>query len=382
MENKCLQIVDGDCGFACLKMMLSYYHKDKNYLYLPQDLNKNNYSFLEIIDIAKKYNLFLKGYEIVDLTLLRSFPCIAQIKENNKYHFVIVEKIKKGYVYLYDPKLKERVLTLENYKSISMNNYLLFSNVDKINNRFKRSINTSIYDLLSIIVLLFQMFSLFILSFNVESFNFNILIGGLIFIFSYISIKIINIITLKHFDNNYIYKIIDKLKDKDSKYIKSLYELKSLIFLNKQNSILLGLLISLSVFILLINDYKNIISLIIIISLIFIKNMILKLFLLPIKEKINQCELSDNNYLSNYKKADKLSYKYSILYLIINSGIFIIMCLCSIIISIINNNFSPLIIYICLYQIVVDHLEKLINKNDDEIKKRECIYYSLLELYK
>ena len=67
MENKCLQIVDGDCGFACLKMMLSYYHKDKNYLYLPQDLNKNNYSFLEIIDIAKKYNLFLKGYEIVDL---------------------------------------------------------------------------------------------------------------------------------------------------------------------------------------------------------------------------------------------------------------------------------------------------------------------------
>ena len=33
------QLGEQDCAFACLKMMLANYQKDKNYLYLPNPSN-------------------------------------------------------------------------------------------------------------------------------------------------------------------------------------------------------------------------------------------------------------------------------------------------------------------------------------------------------
>ena len=59
MKYQCLQLTNYDCGFACLKMILANFHYDENYLFLKQNLNKKNYSFLELTNIAKDHNLTL-----------------------------------------------------------------------------------------------------------------------------------------------------------------------------------------------------------------------------------------------------------------------------------------------------------------------------------
>ena len=66
MKYQCLQLTNYDCGFACLKMILANFHHDENYLFLKQNLNKKNYSFLELTNIAKDHNLTLKGYEAME----------------------------------------------------------------------------------------------------------------------------------------------------------------------------------------------------------------------------------------------------------------------------------------------------------------------------
>ena len=38
------QLNEKDCGFASLKMLLAFYSKNKEYLYLKQDLDRENYS--------------------------------------------------------------------------------------------------------------------------------------------------------------------------------------------------------------------------------------------------------------------------------------------------------------------------------------------------
>lgn len=94
MKYQCLQLTNYDCGFACLKMILANFHHDENYLFLKQNLNKKNYSFLELANIAKDHNLTLKGYECNDIFLLKKLPCITLVNNQKNNHFVIIKKLK------------------------------------------------------------------------------------------------------------------------------------------------------------------------------------------------------------------------------------------------------------------------------------------------
>ena len=59
MKYICLQLSKCDCGFACLKMLLSHYHKQNSYLYLETDLTKHeNLSFYDLKSLAAKNGLF------------------------------------------------------------------------------------------------------------------------------------------------------------------------------------------------------------------------------------------------------------------------------------------------------------------------------------
>ena len=95
-----------DCAFTCLAMLLSYYHKDKNYLFLPHD--DRPYSYKELIDKASEFNTELKAVRILGIDELiknKEFPIICTLKGGGKTkrHSVIVLSANRFRVKLYDP---------------------------------------------------------------------------------------------------------------------------------------------------------------------------------------------------------------------------------------------------------------------------------------
>ena len=131
MKYQCLQLTNYDCGFACLKMILANFHHDENYLFLKQNLNKKNYSFLELANIAKDHNLTLKGYECNDIFLLKKLPCITLVNNQKNNHFVIIKKIKNNKIYLIDPLLGDKCILLKDFEKKWSKKVLLVEKVKK-----------------------------------------------------------------------------------------------------------------------------------------------------------------------------------------------------------------------------------------------------------
>ena len=112
------QLGEQDCAFACLKMMLANYQKDKNYLYLPNPSNEEkNYNFQELITIAKKYQTTFKGIKIQtpqELFKCEQFPIIVTLnKRGDTRHSVLVLKANTRYVTIFDPKVGKRKMNTE-----------------------------------------------------------------------------------------------------------------------------------------------------------------------------------------------------------------------------------------------------------------------------
>jgi len=111
-----------DCGFTCLKMILATLNKDKNYLFLPQKENHGPYSYTDLVKIGKEHGVnfsALKAIEKEGLINCRSFPFIATIeKKNGNKHAVIITKIKIGRVYFTDPMKGNTSLSLKKFIDI------------------------------------------------------------------------------------------------------------------------------------------------------------------------------------------------------------------------------------------------------------------------
>lgn len=124
---------DSDCGFACLKMILAIKNKDKNYLYLfCPDIEHKNYSYKELIDLAKQNGLSLNGYRFtnkLEIKKEKNFPFIASIRNAN--HAVVIKSIKMGRVKIYDPSLGVYSLSLKKFCEIWDGTALLVESFEK-----------------------------------------------------------------------------------------------------------------------------------------------------------------------------------------------------------------------------------------------------------
>ncbi len=92
---------DHDCGFASLKMLLATLNKNKSYLYLDKEVKREEYSFLDLIEIGKEHGVLLKPYKyrIEEVNDIKT-PFLALINEN---HLVLVKSSKRGSYEIYDP---------------------------------------------------------------------------------------------------------------------------------------------------------------------------------------------------------------------------------------------------------------------------------------
>ncbi len=116
------QIQKDDCGFACLKMALATINKDKNYLFLPQDEKHGPYSFSDLIEIGEKYGLYFSAYrtsEKQELSNSSIFPFIASITlKNGGKHAVLVLKVKWKRVTYLDPAEGKVTVSIKKFASI------------------------------------------------------------------------------------------------------------------------------------------------------------------------------------------------------------------------------------------------------------------------
>lgn len=112
------QLQDDDCGFACLKVLLADHFKKKEYLYIPNEKSKGNYSYKELMNIAKSYGLILQGIKVKEKEeILKNehFPLIVTLKQNDTAHAVILEKFHKGDAVIFDPASGKMKISVDEF---------------------------------------------------------------------------------------------------------------------------------------------------------------------------------------------------------------------------------------------------------------------------
>ena len=113
------QIMETDCGFACLKIMLAIVKKDTKYLYIKQDESKKSFNYQELSNLAASYGMNVCGMATEnknDIRTVVNFPFIASIKEfANTYHAVVVRKVTRHRVKVIDPAKGYRSIPLKKF---------------------------------------------------------------------------------------------------------------------------------------------------------------------------------------------------------------------------------------------------------------------------
>ena len=113
------------CGKAVVRTILVIHNEDENFQ--TSILESDCSNFLEIRDELERNGLFYSGYEIkrVELIEKRKLPAIAQIKNGEKDHFVVIKKITKKKVKIFDPEYGDIDFKHDEFLSIYSGNILL-----------------------------------------------------------------------------------------------------------------------------------------------------------------------------------------------------------------------------------------------------------------
>ena len=129
------QILKDDCGFACLKMVLAYMNKDKNYLYLPQDESHGFYSYSDLKELGYEKGINFTGFEAAnkeELVSCSTFPLILSIElKNGAKHAVVVTKVKWKKVYYLDPRSGSTSMPLNKFVNIWDGTGLMIESFEK-----------------------------------------------------------------------------------------------------------------------------------------------------------------------------------------------------------------------------------------------------------
>ena len=376
-----------ECGFVCLKVLLSNLHNDENYLFLPSPEINEDYSFYDLIKEGEKYNLILQGYAIDTLEEI-TLPCIALITLDSSDHYVVVYNCNKKYLWIFDPGLGRAKISKPKFQSLSKNCYLLVKSYNRTKIKSKFFDNQKYYHLLQIINAFLQIFFLFLISFQIRNINVLFFVNVILFIASIIFNQIIHSIFMRKFDREIIYpflKLIDNISYQQAhKYIENEYELKKSLFMQNISSLNIFLYIGFIFLILLINDYWNFISVIFISICIVFKCWFTYCHQRKFFSKIESLEQSEKNYSINYRIADELSYRYAFLVQIIDAISIAVIAAINIAICYFRGYIHLFIYYFFLEKILYENMYNAYNLKDkkDLIRKRIAYHLTISHYYK
>lgn len=315
-----------DCGIACVGMLIHHYFNyeiDLDQIKYQLNLNDEQLSFLDIMDIAKHFKLTGDAFVVENdfEELQNKTPFIAQIiNEENILHFVVVEKITNHKVVFLDPSLNaKKTISILSFLSFFQNNVLIFkANKKAFIQDFKVSfhsmksiinIEALFYIWISLILSVLMILETRIIRFYSASLAnekqqvvFYILFS-LIFLFNLICKKLSNIFLYKSY-NNKVKRNLNKFIDYCSNFSKpNLYGFyMQIIWLEKFEQLTLLVLVSTIVTDIIALCYIWFIS-----QQIFLIFLIISLFVLFVifvnnkfeKHRLKETENKWFNYLSN-----------------------------------------------------------------------------------
>ena len=391
------QLNEKDCGFASLKMLLAFYSKNKEYLYLKQDLDRENYSLWDLIQIAKKRGVEIQGVKISDTR--RQFtldfqPFLALLKDEsgNSSHLVFIRKIKKHKVLIYDPKRGKYWSKLskfyENFTGIYLRVISYNPSYYKAENtKFIKKTGMIVGNLLkafsSILLMIGFYFvkedSYFVipLAFVAAFIIFSIVSSAIIKSSAYKFDKVISKRVYNYENNNFLRKYEDLLR-----YKTMVYTTPSILITNL-------LLVLFFVVITCLNDIKNAAFLGVIFVIGLLDYLIFRKIKAKYSAKIETLELktakhgiSEQDFTYNFNLLSKTTNKFGTILLLrkyiigffIFATVFVLMAISH------QVSLNYLLFNFLIYDLIYQYFQKLIsyNENNEEYKMLKAKFVSLI----
>lgn len=128
---------EADCGACCLLSIIKYYNGYVPLEYVKVDTlsTKDGTTFYNLKVAAEKYGFEVNGKREYCLDKVK-LPCIAQIKVNNFYHFVVLVRVEKDIILFMDPSFGKKKIKTSEFKEL-FTGYVLelfpISNIININ---------------------------------------------------------------------------------------------------------------------------------------------------------------------------------------------------------------------------------------------------------
>lgn len=392
------QLRENDCAFASLKMLMAFYSKNKEYLYLKQDLDRDNYSLWDVIQIAKKHGIEIQGVKITDMT--RKFtldyqPFLALFKEKggDATHLVFVRKIKKNKMLIYDPKRGKYWLKLDKFYEKFAGIYLRVISYDPVfykseDVKFIKKTGMIIGNVIKTLSSALLMVGFYFVK---EDSFFSL---PLAFVAGFVILSIVANIIIKKSAFNFDKSISTRVYSSENQNFLTKYQdilkYKTMIFSTPSILITNLLLVVFFVVITCLNDIKNvaffgILFLIGILDFFIFKkiktNYSNKIEVL--EEKVSQHGISEQDFVYNFKHLSNLTNKFGTIFLlrkyIIGFFIFTLTFVLMAISKTISLNY--LIFNFLIYDIVYQYFEKIISygENNEEYKLLKAKFVSLLK---
>lgn len=385
------QIKNKDCGFTSLKILLANIYKRKDFLFYPQSIDDRSYSFLDLIGIAKKEGVNLKGFQASDKNELlnnKKYPLLLVLKKSNSLHMIVLLKRDRRGFRIADPS--RGIYSIKSEELIEEWNGEFLEVEEVKGSNFYQKSKPVIPLFYRVIQVFFQSLSFIMLACGLYLINDKVrffvpLILFLLSIIFEIVHKAICIKGMKYFDLS----ISSRIKDDEiypPHFIRDISQYKC-IFFGQNIQIISGIfMLSLLIVILGINSYLNLINLLIL-SIIsafiyfIIEKQIKKMhFNNKEIEEIWQKGKINKNF---FKKVNDLSYQEATLINIKKYCLlFIDVIVCLFYASLTDNiSLNFIVFHFFIYYIFVENIDSFIsilNKKDD-VAYFKCLYLNYMQ---
>ncbi len=388
------QLGDKDCGYTSVKMLMAHIYKRNDFLYYPEPSISTSTSLRDLMSYAKKEGVSLGAFRAINKGMFfkeKKKLILIPIKENDKFHMVMVKKMMRKKSLLYDPVAGIRYISNKKLIDIWDGEYLEVLNVEGSSFSLRKMrIIPKFFTVLTMIFEFMSFSSLIVALYFIDgTIPFYISLGLFIsyIIFEFIYRKML-IQSMKYFDKHtMVGEFALNRQDFKSRYA-NMTQFKVLAISNPIQLFSLVLMCLLGIIVLGMNSLYNLIS----VATIFLFQLLFKFFENYQMEyrhnKINVIEndldslsrTSNKTFLSKIEELNNETYRFVSFcnfkkYLMIFLVIAMSLLYCGL-----SNNYSVnfMLFHFFFYLYINDDFEKIINfsKNNEDFK-----YYKALYLY-